>query len=158
MKLDGVPLEGQPETELAWLAGLIDGDGCISMTRRSPTGRCVNPQYVSVLKVSMCHELTVRYVHELVGFGSVSYKDRGVPGHRPQWSWWATNRQMIRVLEAIRPYLFTKAEEADIALEWGRLPLAKRGGRRGSSPVSPELLAAREDIFCRLRDAKGRIA
>ena len=29
--------------QLAWLAGLIDGEGCISLTRRSPAQRLANP-------------------------------------------------------------------------------------------------------------------
>lgn len=29
--------------QLAWLAGLIDGEGCISLTRRSPAQRPANP-------------------------------------------------------------------------------------------------------------------
>ena len=39
--------------QLAWLAGLIDGEGCISLTRRSPQrkNRCVSPSYRLVLKV-----------------------------------------------------------------------------------------------------------
>ena len=140
-------------TDAAWLAGIIDGEGCITITRQAPgTDRRKNWSYRLYVKVTMGHEPTVRRIATLVGCGAVTtWKPLK---HNRSWTWWAASREALAVLTRIRPYLITKAEEADIAAEWGRLPLSPRGGSRGSRETPPDLLAARHSLFIRLREVK----
>lgn len=152
----GLPTTTRAETteiEWAWFAGVVDGEGCVTITRQRPgSGGRRNYSYRLYVKVAMCHEPTIRRLRDLAGLGAVTLSTPGQ--YLPSWCWWAANRQGIAVLERIRPYLITKAEETDIALEWGHLPLAPLGGRGGGQFVPTELLGARRVLFERLRDAK----
>lgn len=141
--------------ETAWLAGLIDGEGCITVNKQRPgSGGRVNVSYRLYLKITMCHEVTIRRILEITGVGAITTNIPKNPKRRQSWTWWASNRQAAMIIQEVRPFLVTKAHEADIALEWADAPLAPRGGPGGGKPVPPVLLAAREDIYQRLRAAK----
>lgn len=141
------------DTEIAWLAGIFDGEGCITISRQKPgkDGR-KNWSYRLYLKVTMGHELTINRIFALTGIGTVTIQKS--KHHNQAWTWWAASREALNVLDQLRPYLVTKALEADLAFEWGALPLAPRGGRGGGQEVPQDLLAARHSLFEQMRDAK----
>lgn len=139
--------------ETAWFAGIFDGEGCISITRQRPgAGGRKNWSYRLYIKVTMGHEPTVRRLRELAGLGAITIQ-RSVK-HNQAWTWWAASREALAVLTILRPHLVTKAVEADLAFEWGALPLAPRGGPHGGNETPAPLLAARHALFERMRDAK----
>jgi hypothetical protein len=138
---------------VAWAAGIIDGEGCITISRQRPgTGGRVNPSHRLYLKVTMGHQPTVELLRQIFRVGSVHLQRGG------RWNdahtWLVAARQAGDVLLAVRPYLFTKAVEADLALQFLDLPRSPRGGRGGNQPLPPELLAERERLFAALRDTK----
>ena len=93
--------------QLAWLAGLIDGEGCISLTRRSPQRkhRCVSPSYRLILKVSMCHLATVRRCREITGLGSLHMQDVQKKHYSSAYTWFcnATDADIERTPESAEP-------------------------------------------------------
>lgn len=101
------------KTELlnAYFAGLIDGEGYISI-RAQTTGVC-RP----MVRVNMTCEETVRRLHDHFGgyFGKKAVEVR--PNRKPQWTWEATFKNAHNVCEALRPYLVTKAAAADAVLQ-----------------------------------------
>lgn len=128
--------------EMGWAAGIIDGEGCIYIRR-------YGARYYSLgLKVTMGHEPTIRRLRELFGVGSVVIV-RSKKGHNDAWSWVCTTRQAERVLTVLRPLLFTKADEVDLAMEFLRLPV-----QPGTARVPPEIMAERQRLLEAIRDAK----
>ena len=109
----------------------------------------------------MTHQETVERLHHLFGVGSVKQYRR--PGNRrPFWSWRVGRREDVeQVLRTIRPYMVTKAHEADLALEYLALPRPPLGTRPGGEfgmgtlPADPGLVAQRERLYHLLREAKG---
>lgn len=93
----------QPETFWSYLAGLIDGDGCIEAhTRLNKTGKGVDR------RVRICVAMTdldvVEDIHIRVGLGSV-YPDRSSK-HKTMWRWSVGSREDVEaVLMEILPYL-----------------------------------------------------
>lgn len=144
--------------QLAWLAGLIDGEGCISLTRRSPQRkhRCVSPSYRLILKVSMCHLDTVRRCREITGLGTLHMQDAQKAHYSSAYTWFCNATDAELVIEAVLPWLVTKREEALVALDFLRLPQAKRGGANGSSVVDAELEQRRSEYWEKLRSLKSR--
>lgn len=144
--------------DLIWAAGLFDGEGCISLSQRSPQrfNGAINYNYTVILKVTMCHRPTVERLHRMFGAGTI-HRQRVQKSHysRP-WIWFCNRTNAEFVLRQIRPWLFTKASEADLAMEFFALPLMEKGGRWGSRPVSRELEAKRRRLFIQLRDCKSR--
>lgn len=72
------------------------------------------------------------------------------------YTWYCSVRQVEAVLKKVRPYLVTKAREADVALEFLRLPMSKPGGSKGSTQIPASLQRKRESCFRRLRALKTR--
>lgn len=91
----------KPE-EIAWLAGLFEGEGSIAITRR--TERSIVVQLI----VGMTDEDVLLKAQRLSGVGHVVPRSRGtkVPAHwKPMWTWRvsrATDVQMT--LEAMLPW------------------------------------------------------
>ena len=138
---------------VAWAAGILDGEGCITMNRQRPgTGGRINPSHRLFVKVTMGHRPTVDRLREIFGVGSVHVQRSA--RWNDAYSWWVASRQAGFVLRTVRPYLVTKAAEAELAMEFLALPSGTTGGRLGNAPLPPELIAERERLFVALRDAK----
>jgi len=138
---------------VAWAAGVIDGEGCITITRQAPgTDGRVNPSHRLYLKVSMGHYETIRRLQSIFQRGAITRQPGGQ--WNDAWVWWVAQRQAGEVLHEVRPHLVTKAAEADLALEFLAIPRHTQGGPGGTRPLAPETVAARETMFARLRDAK----
>lgn len=140
-------------TETAWLAGLVDGEGCIYIARRKPYASLRSYRYVLGLKIAMCHKPTIDRVAELTGIGSKhKAQNPGGPRSSTAYTWLATADNAARVITEIQPYLITKSEEAKVAIEFHSLPRVKLGA--GNSP-SPELIAQRFELWDRMRRLKS---
>jgi hypothetical protein len=139
--------------QLGWLAGIIDGEGCITVTKQKPgSGGRRNTSHRLYLKVTMCDEATIDHIKAITGTGAKTSSKIGAWSR--SWTWWAANVQATAIIKRVRRHLITKAYEADLALEWRALGLSPAGGHRGSQPIPPDLLRERERLFVALRDAK----
>jgi len=143
------------EMEKAYLAGLFDGEGCIHIrfNRSNGRGGHVSDLYSLITKLSMCDERVVKYAWKKFGVGHVGKYSPRNERWNPGWSWVCSSQDAKNVLLILRPYLRTKAKEADIALNFMKLPLA-RGGR---NRTDPKLVLRRRRFYLRLREAKRGI-
>lgn len=115
------------EQWLAWAAGFVDGEGCITIShRRSDNGHFV------VLTVVQIAQAPLHILQSLFG-GSISAKTRYRSDLRQVWFWKTTTKQAGAALVELRPYLVVKAAEADIAIEFQRSI-----GRAIKNSVTPE--------------------
>jgi hypothetical protein len=146
------------DLELAWAAGLIDGEGCIFISKGRPdiTQGAINYSFALGLKVTMGHYATVQRLQTLfgVGFvGEVKYKNR--PSNwNLAFTWLSTSHQAMAILNMLAPYLVTKQDEYLCAKEFMALP--KWGNGRGRGPMTPEFLQPRLDAYERMKALKPR--
>ena len=87
-------------TELAWSAGLFEGEGTIYKNKQKDrTYR---------MEMSMTDKDVIDRFHQAVGFGSVSEVDRGKSGKehwKPLYRWYSGKREDIRqLLSQMLPY------------------------------------------------------
>lgn len=97
------------ETERAWLAGVIDGEGSIGLYR-STDGRRV------VIQVGNTHRGFIERVREVVGCGSISPREpRGLhKGRKTVYHYTCTGAvRGFRLLEQVTPYLVIKKSKAE---------------------------------------------
>lgn len=87
------------DTELAYAAGLFDGEGSISLVRQR-TNRSHSPQ---VAVASVDYEV-VRWFQKRFG-GSIVTKQPRKSNHSVSYDWRLTDRRALRFLELICPYL-----------------------------------------------------
>ena len=87
------------DIEAAYAAGILDGEGSISITRNH-SGRWPSPQ-VSVASNDreLLEWLRVRYG------GTITTKQPRKPQHAVSYDWKLTDRRALRFLQIVRPYL-----------------------------------------------------
>ena len=121
---------------LAYLAGMIDGDGYISITR--------NQRLYFAPQIGIAG--TRREPHDLAASlwgGAVSVYQPKIAGHRPQFQWSRVGSQAADAIAAIQPFLRVKAEQAELALElWHQL----EEGRLSAEDPFPWLAATYDPV------------
>ena len=98
------------ETEKAYIAGLLDGEGCISIKRSRRTNYNLYVEIYNTNKDVMLW-LQERYI------GSINSKRKNV-NHKVCYTWCVACSKAESFLELIIPYLIIKQEQAVIALEF----------------------------------------
>ena len=105
------------ETEAAYIAGLFDGEGCISykqyMRKRSHNKKAY-PTWQIRLEMSMTDKSVLQWVHETLGVGTVNVKRYKTPyavGWKKQWRWRCTHREAFYVCCLIWPWSHVKLPE-----------------------------------------------
>ena len=102
------------ESDAAYLAGLFDGEGSIDFTKRKEKKRSgiYDCRRVS-MEISMTDQSVIRWVHEVLGVGTVVKKPRkglrkNGTKYLMQWRWRCTFRDAYYVCRVLWPYAHTK--------------------------------------------------
>ena len=99
------------ETDIAYLAGLFDADGCASsyVQRSKKSNKTVQ---VHCCEISMTNKEVVYWVKNLVGFGNIFYKKKvGGMGKKPQWRYRASHRLALKFANKILPHSIVKKKK-----------------------------------------------
>lgn len=129
------------DVELAYLAGILDGEGCITIGfRRGGAFRSSGALHASeshhlVLSVLMRHPAPVELFSRFFG-GRVTVR---VLNGKPISGWRVHSRRAERTLEILLPYLRVKQEQAKLAIFFQRASSLHSRGRR----LPPEEIARR---------------
>ena len=113
------------DTEAAWLAGYIDGDGCISI--HNQTGREFRRLSLTIDSTDLC---LLERVKDLTGTGTIVAKKKYKKHHSQAHSWRAGSAyRVIEILEAILPYLQcpSKIQRAKLVVDNWRKVTPKNG-------------------------------
>lgn len=99
-------------TTLAYLAGILDSDGYVTVQRTKHAGRIYMAARVGIAG-------TRRQPHDLAAsiFGGNVYSHIPKnPRHRVQFQWCRDGKAAVAVIEAVRPFLRIKGAQADLAV------------------------------------------
>jgi hypothetical protein len=118
--------------EAGYVAGILDGEGCLTATWNGPYCQ-------PVISVTNTNKVLIDWLHAKLG-GSVHHPDpKKRPAHwKSIWNWVITKEGIRRVLAYVRPYLIAKGEEADVLLEMAQL--------KGRDPRNPALMARLKEL------------
>jgi len=109
-----------PDTDLAYLAGLFDGEGSVyykqlKQTRHNRPGKPVHKVWSIRMEIAMTEQSIIRWVHEILKVGSVNKKPRS--GFRKngtryllQWRWRCAFRDAYYVARLLWPYAQVKLQ------------------------------------------------
>lgn len=100
--------------DLAYAAGLFDGEGCIYLQRKKTYF------YLTINLSSTSLILLQWWTEKFKGIGTiynVTTPSRS-PRWRPSYRWFAHTRQAAQVLQLIEPFLIQKQQEAKVALQF----------------------------------------
>ena len=104
------------KTDLAYAAGIFDGEGCIGIEKVNRPHR-KNPEYkLRVIVVS-----TDRWLCEWLrfAFGGTVQERKSHPTHtKDQWSWVAYCSTAAEFLRSVLPYMNLKRPQAELAIKF----------------------------------------
>jgi hypothetical protein len=93
-----------------YLAGLIDGEGCISVMRLYRPNR-PTPLFMARISIALTSKFLINWVKRITKVGSVHRKP--TPIHRKkQWIWMVNSHNAIIVINDVLPFLKLKGKQA----------------------------------------------
>lgn len=122
--------------ELAYLAGVIDSDGSITIKRSTYAmrvrGDATQPVYSEMIHIKQVEPQAIELAHCL--FGGTRYREKpSTRRGKPLWSWSIHSAAAGRALSALLPYLRIKQAQAENAL--ALRSIMGTGKRRPRIPV-----------------------
>lgn len=136
--------------DLLYMAGLFDGEGCISLVKQRRLNSTL-PVYSVRCVLAMCHKPLIKAVNAT--FGGVHFERRGSGDHRNSFSLMWANKKAVPFLTELAPHLIIKREEAEIALDFlQRLASVGTSFWRKATPEQINALQAERE-FVRARMA-----
>lgn len=134
----------------AYVAGIVDGEGCISIFRSRKQAKSGRYQWLTHQLVLTVANLDINLLNSLrEAYGGGLHGVRYPDPH--QWS--VTGEAAEEVIRLIKPWLIVKAEQAKLALEFQE---AGRGRSYGYKRP-PELTEFREDMWIRMKEQNQRL-
>lgn len=124
------------ETDLAYMAGIFDGEGCIIIAKALRKAR---PSYYLVCQIHITDEYIVNLFHSCFG-GIVLKQKKKEPHHKTMWAWRCVSRIAQAFLETILPHLRLKGSEAEEGIKLQKLVSSHRRGTK----MTNEQATARE--------------
>lgn len=141
--IDYVPTEYKP-TDLAYLAGIIDGEGCfwIGIISKKETSGYVNEHFRGVLKIDNTDRKLVDWL-DTVFSGTSSARSRTTSSRkyeREVFTWVATGDRLLDLCEQVLPYLVIKKEHCENMIKFRKTYT----NRLGSNQLSYEQIVTRQ--------------
>lgn len=137
------------QTDAAWAAGFIDGEGYIGITRE------YNPKYQKTyykvtLMVGQVHLLPIEKLQLMFG-GKVSHRDNK---HQGFWTWRVSGENAYSAIRYILPYLVAKKRQAELLLQFGEInPARNQWGQ--TMPITAEVESHRRELWVAICELNG---
>jgi hypothetical protein len=136
-----IPLD---EVEKAYLAGIVDGEGTVTLMKHhkneTPT------PYVSVANNNLG---LLQWIKNRTG-GTICTKKKRLPHHNDSYAWSARQDRAIRLLNDIKSYLIIKKPQADLITEQYK-SVTHRSGK-----YTPEMLNEKMKLVAKIRKLNQR--
>ena len=99
-------------TDTASIAGLIDGEGTVTLCRKHR-----NENHQLAISISNTEIELLNYVLDAIGAGKITGKRTAKRHHTPSYTYAIYNRQVLALLEQVSPFLKTyKLKRAELIL------------------------------------------
>ena len=134
-------LEGE---KLAYLVGIIEGEGTIAIAKQKPTKGRKSDTYSLRLQVANTSEKLMDWLED--NFGGSSHKV-GEGNEKNYYAWILGSKDTYKLLKLVRPYFLLKGEQADLGIEFYNLTI--RRASRGRVPGW--LNTKREKLFQKMK-------
>lgn len=106
------------ETDLAYVAGFLDGDGCISIGRNR--ARSGNLAFFLLAKLYNTDYLVLKWIRDVLGFGSIYHTPAPLTqrSKRINYALKFSSIESAKLLHLLLPYLHIKQSQAQLGLEF----------------------------------------
>ena len=118
--------------DLAYAAGFFDGEGCVRISKRKRGKNQL--EYTELISIGNTDHDTLEWFAMMFG-GKVGHERKGV--NKPIKYWKLTNAMAVNFLQQVRPWLRTKAAQADVVIS---ASVALRGELRKGMGRNPDYM------------------
>jgi hypothetical protein len=148
------------KTELAYIAALIDGEGCIYVEKfiERRKGKYTGKySYTLRLKISMTCFKTLNWMKNVISKSYKCYLSDAKPRGNPKWkdiyAFTLSTAIIPEFCKEILPYMITKKERCKLAIEYANTKFNNRKcGRTGTFMILPEdLRNEKENIYQKIK-------
>jgi DNA modification methylase len=144
----------QEDGDARWLAGLIDGEGCINILRSNRAHRDTESvEFSARIEVANTIEAIIDEVARIAGCGTIQVRQpkTRIDNHSAKqacYIWRTTNKEAANVLCRVYPYLIGKQSQAKVALhlEATKYHRGQRAGMKRGSILTEEDLTLRKRL------------
>jgi len=118
---DSHPITTLSEIDKAYIAGLVDGEGCFSLTKKG------NNKKAASFTIAMCDKEIIKWLHNSIGcIGSFRIRDNQHLTNRKDVAVITIqSRQCLLFASVLLPYLRVKKRQAEIVIEYALTVLGK---------------------------------
>ena len=141
------------DVDAAYIAGLLDGEGNISLLRnhsKNPNRKNRTPSYVLRLSINNTFPGIVEWVQMKVGHGRVYLENRSASSRKQSYRWSITGRRCLGFLREVYPYLKIKKLQAEVAFTYGRTI-----SYSGHCKLNEEVIVFRDELRRQIIDLNG---
>lgn len=110
--------------DAAYIAGLIDGEGTITLSRRHSKDR-----RQLVVSIANTERPLLDFVLGCVGAGKITCKRTAAQHHTPSYCYSISNRQALSLVKQVQPYLRSHKRDRAILILTAYLSLTPRNGK-----------------------------
>ncbi len=142
------------QIELAYFAGIIDGEGCMYIGNFDCNKKTGIPYFQTHIQVCNTDKNLIDWIQNTFG-GKVSIKSRERTD-RPRklaYLWNSSGERVTHLCEVLLPYLIVKKKECEIMLKM-RATYSKNHceiGTQGIQPMSLDIVAYRQSLMNEMR-------
>lgn len=139
------------ETQKAYIAGVVDADGHVALSRvnkRPPSQRLASVKYQAEIVVTNTDPRLIDFLTAAFG-GRVYTRKKIAEHHKTTYSWRAGDRVAWQMAKAIAPYALIKQAQLLLLIEFYEGKIEHKRGT--GATLTPEEQARRADIHARIR-------
>lgn len=135
------------EIDLAWAAGLFDGEGTFQIASDSRS----RGRYHARMRIGMCHKGAVQKFTDILGLGNVIREEWPAPNaNYKQFRWSTSGQNAVNCAKMLLPYLVVKRHECEILLRWE--PLIANGR---NVFLTSEIISERDKLYWEMKAARS---
>jgi len=145
---------GMREVDLAYIAGLIDGEAYIGIKKSTYHSRVlkdgINPEYHERIQIRMTNEKAIKFIQELLGGNYYKEKCASLKSGKFLYCYQASDRKAANILKKLLPFLKVKRKETELVLKLRESKEDHRSFRRGSParrPMPKDIVEYREHLY-----------
>ncbi len=136
------------EADKGYIAGIIDGEGCIGLSKYyRKSGRV---RYSPLVRIQMTDYETIRYFYDTFS-GSYCYKRKAPLNWKDQWQWAIDFRGGYEFIKCLLPYLRIKKRQAEMFIEYYDNAVFVKGKK-----LSEREIESRENYYQALKKLNKR--
>lgn len=138
------------DVQFAYLAGIIDGEGCITITKQTNAkagkrGFCYRP----VVHVANTHSQVLITLQEMTGLGQARKFDDARPNRKERWQWMIWSQQAAQIVRGVLPHLIIKRRQAMVFLAF--VDYSKSCRSPGTKGLSDEQIQRQHEYYTQIR-------